>query len=187
MWRTAQVEDSAGDLRSCLSYDGQNRAGAEAHVRINDVSIVENSRSVASGGSDGSVHVWRVGTGGAGGSGPSGVTNAPSPGFGCVLLRKVEPEEGEILAVSHFNTPGASIVAFATHAGVVHSWDLRCARDPFALSMKPELGHLTSMAVGYDRNWLVAGTASLDMCCSSHGCIVPLLCCVLTPSGMCCC
>jgi len=165
VWETRQVEDSAGDLQSCLAYGGQNRCGSEAsRVRINDVSIIENSHSVASGGSDGSVHVWRVDT----------ISNNPQPAAihgspmtssgsprvsGCTLLRKVEPNEGEILAVSHFNTPGASIVAFATQRGFIHSWDLRCAKEPFALCMKPELGHLSSMAVGNDRNWLVAGTS----------------------------
>jgi phosphoinositide-3-kinase regulatory subunit 4 len=40
----------------------------------------------------------------------------------------------------------------------VHSWDLRCAKEPFVLSSSPEIGYVTSLAVGNDRNWLCTGT-----------------------------
>ena len=73
------------------------------------------------------------------------------------LVRDIDPKEGEILAVTHFNTPSASVISFATQMGI-HSWDLRCAAEPFALPIRPELGYLTSMAIGNDRNWMVAGT-----------------------------
>ena len=93
VWETRQIEDSVGDLQSCLCYGGHQQSlstvaaasddmsssssryamasssssnnsssGGDSSVRINDISIIENSHSVASGGSDGSVHVWRVDT-----------------------------------------------------------------------------------------------------------------------------
>ena len=51
------------------------------------------------------------------------------------------------------------MVTFATQQGVVHSWDLRCAIEPFKLRHSPELGHMTSMALGSDRHWIVTGTS----------------------------
>ena len=77
---------------------------------------------------------------------------------GSTSIRKIDPSEGEVLAVSHFNSCSASVITYASQKGVVHSWDLRSASEPFRLSHSPDLGHLTSMALGSDRNWLVTGT-----------------------------
>ena len=76
---------------------------------------------------------------------------------GSSLVRNVNPREGEALTVSHFNTDSASIVSFGTQIGI-RTWDIRCANQPFSLPLRPELGYLTSMTVGNDRNWMVAGT-----------------------------
>lgn len=75
------------------------------------------------------------------------------------VLRSINPGEGEVLGVSHFNTPSGSILVYATQRGRIHSLDIRCAREPFALNLRPELGYLTDMEVGNDRNWVVAGTS----------------------------
>mmetsp|Transcript_19038 Transcript_19038/g.28519 ORF Transcript_19038/g.28519 Transcript_19038/m.28519 type:complete len:553 (-) Transcript_19038:258-1916(-) len=162
VWETHQILDSAGELCSSLTYDGHSSANSTQRFRsrINDISIVENSHSVASGDSNGVVHVWRVDTFAknyAAAVDYKGLSTKTSGVSGCTMLRKVDPCEGEILAVLHFNTSAASIVAFATHRGI-HSWDLRCAFEPFYLDLRPEYGHITSMAVGNDRNWVVAGS-----------------------------
>jgi WD40 repeat protein len=163
VWETHQILDSAGDLCSSLTYDGHsnmNNISQRFGSRINDVCIIENSHSVASGDSNGAVQVWRVDTFAKNSSSATdytGLSTKTSGVSGCTMLRKVDPCEGEILSVSHFNTSAASIIAFATHRGI-HSWDLRCAYEPFCLNLKPEYGHVTSMAVGNDRNWIVAGS-----------------------------
>jgi len=166
-----QIEESVGDLRSCVAYAGHSSADNQSSsVRINDVAMIENSHSVATGASNGSVHVWRVDQVSSKRSSlPGGDSSNPSSSSptryhdqsrvsGSSVIRTIHPREGEVLAVSHFNTDTASILVFATQKGTIHSWDLRCASEPFAINLRPELGYLTSMTVGHDRNWMCAGT-----------------------------
>lgn len=149
VFELAQVKESGGDLRSCLTYDGHNFGNkSPCFVRVNDISILENSHSVASAASDGSLHVWRIDT----------VQTTKMRVSGSSVLRQVNPCEGEVMAVSHFNTPSASILTYATQRGVIHSMDLRCSNEPFSLSFGPEYGYLTSMEVGKDKSWIAAGS-----------------------------
>jgi len=152
VFETYQILDSMGELRSSLTYDGHSTSDAnKVFTKINDVSIIENSHSIASGDSNGAVHIWRVDT-------VSKDSNKKGSSVsGRTMLKKVDSCEGEILSVSHFNTPSASLVTFATQRGI-HSWDLRSNVEPFYLDLKPEYGYLTSMAVGNDRHWIVAGS-----------------------------
>eukprot|EP00557_Chaetoceros_sp_GSL56_P003451 CAMPEP_0176504512 /NCGR_PEP_ID=MMETSP0200_2-20121128/15977_1 /TAXON_ID=947934 /ORGANISM="Chaetoceros sp., Strain GSL56" /LENGTH=1426 /DNA_ID=CAMNT_0017903957 /DNA_START=244 /DNA_END=4524 /DNA_ORIENTATION=+ len=161
VFETAQIRDSAGHLKSCLTIIGDG----EVSSRVNDITILENSKSVASGNSDGSVLISRIEESTS--ETKKTLTSNPSISSairysrvsGSKLVRKVEAYEGEILAVSHFNTHSASIVTYATQMAI-HSWDLRCAREPFILHTRPELGFVTSFTVGNDRNWLCTGTNS---------------------------
>ena len=151
--------DSGGELHSCLTYDG-HKSGSEFsyHSRVNDVAILESSHSVATAASDGSLHVWKVDMVTSHQT-QSSIHTKGSRVSGCSTLRQINPDEGEMMAVSHFNAPSASILAYATQRGHIHSLDLRCAREPFALNLRPELGYLTDMQVGDDKNWIVAGTS----------------------------
>ena len=166
-----QVEESPGDLRSSVIYAGHSNAQSRQQgspIRINDVAMIENSHSVASAASDGSVHVWRIDqVSSKRASLPGGDDSAPlstayyhdySRVSGSSVVRTLNPREGEVLAINHFNTDDASTLVFATQKGTIHSWDLRCAAEPFSINMRPELGFLTSMTVGHDRNFMVAGT-----------------------------
>lgn len=159
VFEIGQTKESGGDLRSCLTYDGHTSENkSSCYLRINDVSILENSHSVASAASDGSLHVWRIDT----------VTSLQSSSSaqaiktrvsGNSVLRRVNPCEGEVMAVSHFNTSSASILTYATQRGAIHSMDLRCPNEPFSLRFGPEYGYLTSLEVGKERGWIVAGTS----------------------------
>jgi phosphoinositide-3-kinase regulatory subunit 4 len=159
VWETPQVEDSPGSLESNIVYSGHSE---KRTTRINDVAMVEGSHSIVSGSSE-SVHVWRVDM--VAPSKTSFSQSEPKRNYdrsrviGTTTIREVDPAEGEVLAVSHFNTPAASVITFATQKGSVHSWDLRCAREPFVLKHGPDLGHLTSVALGNDRQWIVTGTS----------------------------
>ena len=163
VWETGQISNSPGHLKSCHTYNGHNTS-TTGTSRINDLTIIENSHSIASASSDGCVHVWRVDTGSkqsrSQATNKMGHTsyNNSSRVFGSTMLRKIDSREGEILSISHFNSPNASLVTFATQSGLIHSWDLRCAQEPFKLKLNPEFGYLTSMAVGNDQNWIVAGS-----------------------------
>lgn len=161
VFETAQIRDSVGHLKSCLTIGG----GGESSSRVNDITILENSKSVASGNSDGSVLVSRIEES----TSEAKSTSIGTPSIaslhrysrvsGSKLVRKVDTQEGEILAVSHFNTNSASIVTYATQMAV-HSWDLRCAKEPFILPTRPEMGFVTSFTIGNDRNWLCTGSNS---------------------------
>lgn len=164
VWDVPQIEDSVGILDSNLVYTGHCANGP---VRVNDIAMVEGSHSVVSGASDGSVHVWRVDMIASSAKPPQQDPARKTDGVklvGTTAIRKLEPSEGEILSVSHFNSLSSSVITFATQHGLVHSWDLRCAKEPFVLKHGPELGHLTSVALGSDRNWAVAGTSRGYLC-----------------------
>ncbi|KAL9181694.1 hypothetical protein ACHAXT_012037 [Thalassiosira profunda] len=150
-----QAHDSGGDIQSCLTYDGHKLENGLAPVRINDVAILEHSHSAATAASDGSLHVWRVDMVASHQTQQAKRLRVS----GHTTLRRINPGEGEVQAVSHFNSPSASILAYATQKGNIHSLDIRCAREPFALNLRPELGYLTDMEVGNGKNWIVAGTS----------------------------
>ena len=169
VWETRQAKESDGVLMSSATYTGHLDGPEQGHARINDVASLENSHSVISGASDGSLHVWRVDLVSKSLSTPAGSHNMTSERefdrsrvAGCSTIRKMNPNEGEIHAVSHFNTPSSSIVLFATQ-GAVHSMDLRQPRVPFVLKHEPSRGYLTSMALGSDSHWMITGT--------SRGCV----------------
>lgn len=148
VWESGQARDSDGILVSSATYSGHSDGCEQRRPRINDVTALENTNSVASGASDGSLHVWRV---------DLISTSGRSRVSGSSIIRRIDPKEGEIHAVSHFNTPSASIIMFATQ-GIVHSMDLRQPREPFKLKHQPDIGFLTSMALGGDRHWMITGT-----------------------------
>ncbi|GKY92453.1 hypothetical protein MPSEU_000215800 [Mayamaea pseudoterrestris] len=151
VWETAQIEDSLGVLESSLVYSSH---AVLKPSRVNDVAIIEGSHSAVSCDSNGAVHVWRVERELKGQGGKDKVKTT-----GTSTVRTLQKEEGEIFAVSHFNTLSESLITFATHSGRVHSWDLRSADEPFLLTHSAELGHLTSLVVGSDRNWIISGTS----------------------------
>lgn len=166
VWELGQIENSSGVLESSTTYDLLS-GNKNSTLRVNDTVIFEQSHSVASAASDGSVHVWRVDL--ASSKSPAQpdsrdarlITNSSehSRVSGSTEIRKVDPMEGEVLSVSHFNSLSASVLVFATQKGAMHSWDLRAEREPFKLSHSPELGSLSAMSLGNDRNWLVTGTS----------------------------
>lgn len=155
-----QVQDSGGEIHSCITYDGHKKFG---NVRINDVTILQNSHSVATAASDGSLHVWRVDMVSSkqqtqlNNRSPVRINRPRVSGHSAVRI--IDTNEGELLAVKHFNTTSASIITYATQRGNINSLDLRCSPRPFSLHLRPELGYLTDMEVGNDKNWIVAGTS----------------------------
>ena len=175
VYETQSLVDGCGEFSSSLTYNHGNQ-------RLTDATIMEQHyQSVVTASSDGSVHVWRVDTvptnttssstptssnntldvTTAGSSGVGGGNNyGLSRVAGSSVVRKVDPKEGEIMAVNHYATDTSSMVMFGTQGGIIHSWDLRSESEPFALKVSPGMGHLTCMALGQDRNWMVAGTST---------------------------
>lgn len=159
VWDLSSIDESAGVLESSLIYSGHSEGGA---CRVNDVAVVEGGHSVVSGSSKGSVHVWRVETMSSmtRSSAIDSSRTADRPKVvGSTCVRIVDSSEGEVSTVSHFNSLSSSVLTYGTQKGIVHAWDLRCGEEPFRLIHGPELGHLTSTALGGDRHWIVSGTS----------------------------
>ncbi len=74
-------------------------------------------------------------------------------------IKQLQPSEGAVIAVNHFNSDIASVVTFITQAGGIYGWDLRAAREAFHYSLRSELGQPTSFAVSPERAWLSVGTS----------------------------
>ena len=166
VWELEKADKCAGILESSITYSGHSEQAPGSGVsRINDLSMVEGSHSVVSGASDGSIHVWRVDMVSSGSTKSTTGTSDGAPTYerqrvaGSSEVRQLNPNEGEILAVNHFNSPSSSVLMFASQTGNVHSWDLRCSKEPFVLKSAQGCGYLTSMAIGSDRNWVVTGSS----------------------------
>jgi phosphoinositide-3-kinase regulatory subunit 4 len=156
IWELEKAERSNGILESSTVYTGHHNPKFD-NPRVNDLAMVEGGHAVISGASDGSVHVWRVDLVSSSMLNQSDLREV-SRVVGSSEIRRTSRDEGEILAVNHFNTSSASILTYATQRGFLHSWDLRAASEPFSLKLPQDTGYITSMAMGSDRNWVVLGT-----------------------------
>lgn len=161
VWEMDNAKKSNGILESSITYSGHMTDDLAQSPRINDLAMLEGTHSICSGASDGSVHVWRVDM--VSSTKPSSVASGEARTLSRVAgsseIRKMNSQEGEILAINHYNSSSASIFTFATQKGFVHSWDLRSASEPFTLKTPQDTGYITSCAVGSDRNWIVTGTS----------------------------
>lgn len=160
VWELEKAEKCNGVLESSVTYSGHLTQNSPSNVRINDLVVLEGSHSVCSAASDGSIHTWRVEmTSPSKQSAPANDGRKSSRAVGSTVIRQMNPDEGEILALNHFNTSSASVLTYATQKGYVHSWDLRSASEPFLLQIPNDTGYITSCTVGSDRNWIVTGTS----------------------------
>jgi phosphoinositide-3-kinase regulatory subunit 4 len=159
VWGTAQLDSNVAP-RAAAVY-------AQQGGRILDACMVENTRSVCTGSDTGDVHVWRVDLVGPTTSASVGESAARggrggARAMGTSEVRRVPVAlEGPVLALSHFNTDSGSMILYGTQKGYIHCWDLRTEEEPWKLRVPPELGFLTTLAVGSgaDKHWVCAGTS----------------------------
>lgn len=87
--------------------------------------------------------------------------SAASFGSRTALVRELRPsvDEGAVLSVNHYNTDSQCLVIYGTQHNRLHACDLRARREAWTLEMPPELGLLTAVALGTDKNWVCAGTS----------------------------
>eukprot|EP01038_Epipyxis_sp_PR26KG_P008875 gene8875-11972_t len=78
---------------------------------------------------------------------------------GASVIKCIDPREGPLLSVQHYNSDICSVVTYATQRGGIHGWDLRASKEAFNYTIRPELGYPTSMALAPDRNWMCVGTS----------------------------
>jgi len=158
VWESDKAEASNGVLESSATYAMGNNDLDRNPPRVNDLVMVEGSHSVASAGSDGSVHVWRVDLVSSSAANHMDTNRDARRVAGFTDIKNIHPSEGEVLTVNQFNNQGSSLLTFATQKGCIHSWDLRSANEPFCLKNFQDIGYITNMAIGSDRNWVVVGT-----------------------------
>lgn len=158
IWESEKAETSNGILESGLTYFMDNSNVDRNPPRVNDLVMIEGSHSVASAGSDGSVHVWRVDLVSSSTPNIADTNRVKRRVAGSTDVKRINPSEGEVLAVNQFNNQGSSLLTYATEKGLIHSWDLRSAQEPFCLTNCQDIGYVTNMAIGSDRNWIVVGT-----------------------------
>jgi len=153
--RYDQREMDITQIRSKVTHQGP---GGE----ILDACMIENTHSIALATSEGHVQVARIDLM----KPPTRNQRAKQqviehPKFtvaGSTELRTVNPNEGPILSVVHFNGDSFSLLVYATQKGFLHGWDLRSKSEAWVMQIRPEFGFLTAMSLGTDRNWLVTGT-----------------------------
>ncbi|KAK9817197.1 hypothetical protein WJX72_010933 [[Myrmecia] bisecta] len=141
VWDCRRLEKDVS-FRSRLTYTGQGG-------RILACTACQDAQSVASGSSNGSVHVWRVETVRAGNGAADRYT-------GIVGQRQMAVSEGAVLEVMQW----ASLLLYVTQRGGVHAWDLRMDRDAWTLPCTPSQGFLEKLVTESEgANWLVTGSS----------------------------
>lgn len=163
--------------KSCFTYNKHNAS-------ILDITMIENSHSVATSSDDGVLHIWRVDLG------STGVSNSPNTSAndlystnantsssieenssvpslrvsgvnvnGYSQIRTLNPVEGSIVSLQHYNSDIASILVYITQQGFIHGWDMRSCKESFVYQIRPELGHPTASTLSPDRHWICIGTS----------------------------
>lgn len=161
IWQTKQLDR--------MAFPKSSAVYTKHTTGVMDACAIENTHSIATCSKDGKVHVWRVDL--AMGSNPkvadttavdnTGVGNSYTRFnvLGSSVVKTMDPEEGSVLAIQHYNSEVASVLTYATQRGGVHGWDLRMPDQAFRFALRPELGYCTSMTIAPDRNWICAGTS----------------------------
>jgi hypothetical protein len=135
--------------KSALTYDQRSP--------VTDLCVIENTHSVASSSENGVIHIWRVEVGmqkktlSSGGVSSASTTSSAADAdiattaggqltvLGSSQLKKIDPAEGSVLSIQHFNSDSASVLLYTTQKGLVHAWDLRSSSEPFVFPIRPEL------------------------------------------------
>ncbi|ETO22780.1 hypothetical protein RFI_14413 [Reticulomyxa filosa] len=118
---------------------------------IISMTLLDSSHTIACGSREGTIHLFRVEH-----------TRSEHSGeiFGALQDKfKLDPEEGAVVCMEHFNTTTESMLVFGTHAGNIHGWDIRKKASAWTLEMEPAMGPITAMCVGPSIWSCVVGTA----------------------------
>eukprot|EP01087_Luapelamoeba_hula_P016325 TRINITY_DN5016_c2_g1_i1.p1 TRINITY_DN5016_c2_g1~~TRINITY_DN5016_c2_g1_i1.p1 ORF type:complete len:1525 (+),score=308.28 TRINITY_DN5016_c2_g1_i1:135-4577(+) len=144
IWDTQRLEKNVTN-RARLSYHSQGGS-------IKDITICENSHSIAAASDNGSIHVLRVDY-------TRKVQEGANHRYKGVSTLRQDKTDGAVICIDHFNSGAQSVLVYGTTRGSVNGWDLRDKKEIFSLSNSARLGLLRSFIVDKDRNWLVTVTA----------------------------
>uniref|UniRef100_K3WTL6 non-specific serine/threonine protein kinase n=1 Tax=Globisporangium ultimum (strain ATCC 200006 / CBS 805.95 / DAOM BR144) TaxID=431595 RepID=K3WTL6_GLOUD len=145
LWSIRSMQHSINQGSRC-TYDGQGGV-------LTDMVVLENSHSVASASSNGSVHVFRVDK-----------VNAVGGNFHATGLKDIRTENSAVMVLDYFNNVSESLLIYATRNGEIHAWDLRMRREAWKLEVSPELGYITCMTHSLDVSWFAVGTSRGFIC-----------------------
>ncbi|KAF1325164.1 Vps15 protein kinase, partial [Globisporangium splendens] len=145
LWSIRSMQHSINQGSRC-TYDGQGGV-------LTDMVVLENSHSVASASSNGSVHVFRVDK-----------VNAVGGNFHAMGLKDIRTENSAVMVLDYFNNVSESLLIYATRNGEIHAWDLRMRREAWKLEVSPELGYITCMTHSLDVSWFAVGTSRGFIC-----------------------
>lgn len=145
LWSIRSMQHSINQGSRC-TYDGQGGV-------LTDMIVLENSHSVASASSSGSVHVFRVDK-----------VNAVGGNFHATGLKELRSENSAVMVLDHLNNVTESLLIYATRNGEIRAWDLRMRREAWRLEVSPELGYVTCMTHSLDVSWLAVGTSRGFIC-----------------------
>lgn len=145
LWSIRSMQHSINQGSRC-TYDGQGGV-------LTDMIVLDNSHSVASASSNGSVHVFRVDK-----------VNAVGGNFHATGLKELRTENSAVMVLDHLNNVTESLLIYATRNGTIHAWDLRMRREAWRLEVFPELGYVTCMTHSLDVSWFAVGTSRGFIC-----------------------
>ncbi|KAF9204955.1 Serine/threonine-protein kinase [Haplosporangium sp. Z 27] len=137
IWDTARLEKNVTN-RARMSY---NALGG----RVNCMSFIENTHSVAAASDNGLIHIFRV--------------HYSAGKYGkCEVVRKITLNDEFAVAMEHYNTESQSLLVYATNRGNIHALELGTMRPAWNLKNNISHGVITAMVIDQHRAWLLVGT-----------------------------
>ena len=138
---------SCDKIHRCASIKSEQTYNHQKGEIIS-LAILDSSHSIASGSRDGTIHCFRV------------EYHDNSDSFAGLQYKfTLDPEEGGVVSMEHFNTFTESLIVFGTQAGNIHGWDIRRKKLSFALPMEPAMGAISAMCIGPSIHSVIVGTA----------------------------
>lgn len=143
IWDCARLEQNVTNRARLSLFQGGN---------ITSIAFCENSHSVASASSTGSIHVSRVECSYSGNS---------VKYSGLDTVRRFELPEGEhATLLHHYAEELSSVLMYSSTSGSICGLDLRTMERAWKFDVPSAYGLTTALAVDQNRNWFVSGTSS---------------------------
>lgn len=150
IWDCQRLEKNVKN-QSCLQYQQKGQ--------VNAITICENSHSVASASSLGSVDVFRV----------EYLQKDRKNIFdyhGTQHITTISHEEGPIIDICHYesDSQNQSLLVFMSQQGILHGYDLRAKREAWSIQCDQQFGLVHTFAAHPSNHWIVIGTNTGNLC-----------------------
>ncbi|EQC25017.1 VPS15 protein kinase [Saprolegnia diclina VS20] len=142
---------SVRSLAHSINQGSRGTYDAQGGV-LTDMVVCENSHSLATSSSNGTVHVVRV------------ERMSSTGALQTVPLRDMHVPHDAVVVLDYMNNMTESLLVYGTRSGAIYGWDLRFRRQAWKLQVSVELGHMTCMTHSSDATWLAVGTSRGYIC-----------------------